>query len=112
VTAKDPQLWWPNGLGAQPLYGVQVDLACSGVVLDTRRYDIGLRTVELRREADEWGESFCFVVNGTPIFAKGSNWIPADSFPTRLSDDSLEHLIRSAAEGNQNMLRVPGERAY
>ena len=38
------------------------------------------------RSRIEWGRSFTFVVNGVPIFAKGSNWIPADSFPTRLTD--------------------------
>jgi hypothetical protein len=38
------------------------------------------------RKPDEFGRSFTFVVNGVPIFAKGSNWIPADSFPTRLTE--------------------------
>jgi beta-mannosidase len=47
-----------------------------------------------------------------PIFAKGSNWIPADSFPTRIEDGTLEHLIRSAAETHQNMLRVWGGGLY
>ncbi len=58
------------------------------------------------------GKSWQFVVNGVPIFAKGANWIPADSFPTRLSDAHLEHLIRSAAEAHQNMLRVWGGGLY
>ena len=58
------------------------------------------------------GQVVQFVVNGVPIFAKGSNWIPADSFPTRISDDTLEGLIRSAAETHQNMLRVWGGGFY
>src|SRR5437667_9226307 len=38
--------------------------------------------------------SFTFVINGVPVFAKGGNWIPADSFPSRISRDkyrSEEH---------------------
>jgi beta-mannosidase len=118
VLVEEPQLWWPNGYpapgtgDAQPLYKVEVVLAAGNRVLDQRRYQVGLRTLELRRERDEWGESFTFVVNGVPIFAKGSNWIPADSFPTRISDAHLEHLIRSAADTHQNMLRVWGGGFY
>ena len=103
-----PQLWWPNGYGAQPLYQVTVSLLQNDSVLDERHYQLGLRTLQLRQDPDEWGKSFEFVVNGVPIFAKGANWIPADSFPTRISDDYLDNLIRGAAETHQNMLRVWG----
>ena len=106
----DPQLWWPNGYGEQPLYRVDILLANATQLKDERTFQIGLRTIELRQEADEWGKSFTFVINGVPIFAKGANWIPADSFPTRFSDEQLEHLIRSTAVSHQNMLRVWGWR--
>ena len=112
VTIPDPQLWWPNGYGVQPLYQVSVELLQAGTLLDQRDYRLGLRTLELRQQPDEWGRSFTFVVNGVPIFAKGSNWIPADSFPTRISGEYLEGLIRSAAETHQNMLRVWGGGLY
>ncbi len=109
---RNPQLWWPNGYGAQPLYEVNVSLWRGEALLDWRVVRIGLRTLELRREPDEWGESFQFVVNGTPIFAKGANWIPADSFPTRVNEARLEWLIRSAAEAHMNMLRAWGGGYY
>ncbi len=112
VPIADAQLWWPNGYGDQPLYKVDVMLVAGDRVQDQRTYQVGLRTLELRRKPDEWGESFTFVVNGVPVFAKGSDWIPADSFPTRLSDAHMEHLIRSAAETHQNMLRVWGGGFY
>ncbi len=112
LQVKDPQLWWPNGYGAQPLYTVDVLLLVEGIACDTAHYQLGLRTLELRREPDTWGESFTFVVNGVPIFAKGSNWIPADSFPTRITDAFLERLIRDAALSHQNMLRVWGGGFY
>lgn len=107
-----PQLWWPNGYGDQPLYQVEVSLTANGQLCDRRTYQVGLRTIELRQEDDEWGKSFIFVVNGIPIFAKGSNWIPADSFPTRLTDEHLATLLRAAAATHQNMLRVWGGGLY
>ncbi len=116
VPIAQPQLWWPNGYGDQPLYRVEIDLLradqASKIPLDRRTFQVGLRTLELRQQPDEWGRSFEFVVNGVRIFAKGSNWIPADSFPTRISDSYLEGLIYAAAESHQNMLRVWGGGIY
>ena len=116
VPIPQPMLWWPNGYGEQPLYQVEVSLMGSDesreVVLDRHNYQVGLRTIELRQQEDQWGRSFVFVVNGVPIFVKGSNWIPADSFPTRIPDSYLEVLMRAAAETHQNMLRVWGGGLY
>jgi beta-mannosidase len=107
-----PELWWPNGFGDQSLYQVVVTLQAGKKVLDERRYQVGLRTIELQRQPDEWGESFTFVVNGVPIFAKGADWIPADSFPTRISDAHMERLVHDAAAAHMNMLRVWGGGFY
>jgi len=116
VPIPRPKLWWPNGYGGQPLYQVEVTLVRNGASttepLDRRTYQVGLRTIELRQQDDQWGRSFVFVVNGKPIFIKGSNWIPADSFPTRITNQILENLIRSAADTHQNMLRVWGGGFY
>jgi beta-mannosidase len=115
VRIPNPQLWWPNGYGEQPLYQVEVFLKQGGeerTITDRQDYQLGLRTLELRQEPDEWGKSFTFFVNGVSIFAKGSNWIPVDSFPTRITDEYLEGLIRAAVETHQNMLRVWGGGFY
>ncbi|MCJ7534689.1 MAG: glycoside hydrolase family 2 protein, partial [Anaerolineales bacterium] len=116
VPIPNPELWWPNGYGGQPLYQVEVSLIRKDPskegLLDQHRYQVGLRTIELRQEQDQWGRSFVFAVNGIPILCKGSNWIPADSFPTRINDEYLEGLICSAAETHQNMLRVWGGGFY
>jgi beta-mannosidase len=112
LPVEHPQLWWPNGYGAQPLYQIEVELRQADQVLDRRAYAIGLRTIELRQQFDRWGQSFTFVVNGVPIFAKGANWIPSDSFPTRITRAQLEFLIASAAQANHNMLRVWGGGYY
>lgn len=103
---RDPERWWPNGLGEQPLYTVTTSLTRKGKAIDETSSRIGLRTIELRREPDEWGKSFEFVVNGVPVFAKGANWIPADSFLPRITRERLEDRLGSAKRANMNMLRV------
>ena len=109
----EAQLWWPVNMGEQPLYDVTVTLVdAGGRALDAATKRIGLRTLRLDRHPDEWGESFQFVVNGVPYFAKGANWIPADAFATRLSDDNYRDLLQSTADANMNMLRVWGGGIY
>ncbi len=112
VTLQRPQFWWPNGYGAQPLYTIQMTLIHKGHLLDQARQRIGMRTSELRQEKDAFGKSFEFVINGIPIFAKGGNWIPADSFVTRVDSHKYEYLLRSVKEANMNMLRVWGGGIY
>jgi beta-mannosidase len=73
---------------------------------------VGLRTLEVRRTPDAAGASFEFVVNGRPVFAKGANWIPADSFPTRVTPGQYRHLLESARDAHFNMLRVWGGGIY
>jgi beta-mannosidase len=112
LLVAQPQLWWPNGLGQQPLYYLEVDLLRGEQRLDQRSYRVGLRTVALQHAPDERGEGFTFVVNGVPVFARGANWIPADVFPARVTPARMEHLIRSAASANMNMLRAWGGGYY
>lgn len=112
-TAIDnPRLWYPNGYGSQPLYSVNINLKQGNAILESRQYRIGLRTIELRQEEDEWGKSFTFVVNDIPIFAKGANWVPGDSLPTRLNRKRLEQWMQDTVAANQNMLRVWGGGFY
>ena len=112
VQISNPQLWWPNGYGAQPLYKVEVVLQDGKDILDRRTYKIGLRTVELSQELDQWGKEFAFYVNGVRLFAKGADWIPTDSLPTRITESMLEGLLQSAVDANMNMLRVWGGGYY
>lgn len=111
-TVPHPQLWWPNGLGAHPLYEFQAQVISNGRLIDQKRTRIGLRTLELRQQPDETGKSFTFVINGVPVFAKGANWIPADSFPTRITKAKYRQLVGSARDANMNMLRVWGGGIY
>jgi beta-mannosidase len=107
-----PKLWWPNGLGAQPLYSFRARSLVNGRVTDERISRTGLRTLELRQQPDEAGQSFMFVINGMPVFGKGGNWIPADSFPTRVTRDKYRFLLKSVRDTSMNMLRVWGGGIY
>jgi beta-mannosidase len=109
---RNPALWWPNGLGAHPLYTFKARLFIEGKPADEMLRRTGLRSVELRQDKDETGKTFTFVVNGVPIFAKGGNWIPADSFPTRITKARYRQLLESVRDTNMNMLRVWGGGIY
>ncbi len=112
ITVDDPHLWWPRGLGDQPLYDIEVTLVGAGAVLDTWRKRIGLRVLKLDRHPDQWGESFQFTANGVPFFAKGGNWIPTDAIYTRTTSAQRRDLLQSCVDANMNMLRVWGGGMY
>src|SRR2546423_641356 len=107
-----PRLWWPNGMGEHPLYDIRARLLVGGRQTDESSARTGLRTVELRQQPDKDGKTFTFVVNGVPVFAKGANWIPADSFPTRITRERYRQLVESARDARMNMLRVWGGGIY
>lgn len=108
IILDDPVLWQPNGYGKPHLYTVTA--RTDGGQSITKR--IGLRTVELRREPDEFGESFAFVVNGREVWARGANWIPNDAFPSRITDRDYRDQIARCRDLNMNMLRVWGGGLY
>lgn len=108
ITIEHPQLWWPNGLGKQPLYRVTVRLATG----DTRVWRIGLRTMTVSRERDEWGEEFCHVVNGMKVFAMGADYIPEDNILARVTPERTRRLLEDCKAANFNAIRVWGGGYY
>jgi len=113
LTIKDPKLWYPQGYGEQNLYKIQLILLDEkGEILDKIEETFGIRKVELYTKEDEKGESFIFKINDIPIFAKGANWIPADSFLPRLREEDYRFLLTKAKEMGTTMLRVWGGGIY
>lgn len=109
IVIDDPQLWWPNGLGAQPLYTVEVTL---GDGLDSWKRRIGLRTMTVTRKKDQWGECFCHCVNGVDVFAMGADYIPEDNLLPRVNADRTRRLLEDAKLANMNCIRVWGGGYY
>ena len=106
-----PELWWPVGHGNQPLYDLDIEVHLDNSEQKFKKR-VGLREVSINRQKDEKGESFEIHINGTPIFAKGANWIPADSFVERLTRNDYERLIKDAVSANMNTLRIWGGGVY
>ena len=111
-TIDHPELWYPAGYGSQPLYAFHSEVSTDGAVQDIRDVRTGMRSAVLRREPDQWGRSFEFVVNGIPIFAKGANIVPYDSFPNRVTAEQMRSILQSAKDANMNMLRMWGGGYY
>ena len=107
-----PQLWWPNGFGAQPLYTVKVELLQQENVLDVWEKRIGLRTVTVSRQKDQWGEEFTHMVNGVKIFAMGADYIPEDNILARCNAKRTYQLLSQAKAANHNCVRVWGGGYY
>lgn len=110
-----PRWWWPNGSGEQPLYRVVAALTdAAGAVLVCKESETGLRTVSIEElpDADGKGKSFTLIVNGTRIFAKGGNWVPADPFPGRVTPERYARLLGQARDAGLNMVRSWGGGIY
>ncbi|MGO9777999.1 MAG: beta-mannosidase [Terracidiphilus sp.] len=119
IEIRQPKLWFPAGYGEQPLYeftaqaGTSAQPGASGQpIADQRTVKAGLRSIVLHRELDKWGRSFELVVNGIPVFAKGADVIPFDSFPNRVTTADYRRILQSARDANMNMIRHWGGGYY
>ncbi|MHA1701504.1 MAG: beta-mannosidase [Promethearchaeota archaeon] len=111
-TIEYPYLWWTHDLGIPHLYDLSVTISKNGMI-DSFKQKVGMREIRLIQNVDEWGESFFFKLNGVPIFAKGANWIPVDSFIPRGKKRGLyQSNLVNAKEANMNMIRVWGGGIY
>ena len=110
---KNPELWWPNGMGEQKLYTVRVEMNVEGQHSTYPEFSMGIRTLRINQDSiDEHQRLFAIEVNGIRTFCKGGNWVPADSIYSRVSDSKYDILIHEAANANMNMLRVWGGGIY
>lgn len=112
IDIRKPQLWWPHGHGEQKLYKAEVVLVKNGQEADSKSYRLGLRTMELVQEEDEWGRSFYFKINKVPIYLKGADYIPEDNILPRCSRERTRRLLMDCTECNHNAIRVWGGGIY
>ncbi|GAB1288145.1 Beta-mannosidase [Apodemus speciosus] len=108
------ETWWPHGHGNQTGYNMTILFALDGGLNIEKAAKVYFRTVQLIEEDIKGspGLSFYFKINGLPIFLKGSNWIPADSFQDKVTSELLQRLLQSAVDANMNTLRVWGGGIY
>ena len=112
LSVDQPQLWWTHDLGKPFLYDMDVAIFIDNQLVDRKKIKYGIRTIELINEPDEIGTSFYFKLNNIPVFMKGANYIPQNSFLTEVTHDNYKQLISLAKNANLNMLRVWGGGIY
>ncbi|MBR5739553.1 MAG: glycoside hydrolase family 2 protein, partial [Lachnospiraceae bacterium] len=109
---SEPELWWPNGLGPQPLYDAEFTAVQNGLPADRKTKRIGLRTLRLVREKDPYGEAMYEEVNGVPFFAMGADYIPEDNVFSRITKNRTRRLLQQAKDCHFNTIRVWGGGYY
>jgi beta-mannosidase len=102
---KNPKLWYPHGYGDQPLYKVTATVSADGVNLHEATRRTGFRKGELVQQPDDVGKTFFFRINGVDVFCGGSDWIPADSFTPRVSEERYRKWLEMMVDGFQVMIR-------
>ena len=112
IEIENPKFWWPHNLGEPYLYNIKVVVKKDGKILDSISTKHGIRTIKLINKKDSIGESFYFEVNGKPVYAKGVNYIPQNSFQNKVTNQHYEKLLSDVVNSNMNMLRVWGGGIY
>ncbi len=105
-----PRLWYPNGMGEQPLYEVHLSLVRGGTTSDERKVTFGIRTVRAIPNDDAPPDALPYTleVNGRRVFVKGWNWAPHEQMYGRVRPERYERLLTLAKHAHCNLLRVWG----
>lgn len=109
---SNPRLWWTNGLGKPNLTDFRAALTIGGKEIDADSQRIGLRSLKLHNDKDQWGHNLYFELNGEPVFAKGADFVPGDNFLPRCDDQWYRQLVKDCRDVNMNMIRVWGGGVY
>ena len=110
IQLDQPQLWWPNGHGAQALYEAEVILDDGSGEANRRTAGFGIRRLEwaCNDTPDKTARPYVLQVNGRKIYLKGWNWLPLDALYGVERPEKLEHLLGLARRAGANLLRVWG----
>ena len=112
VEILNPKLWWTHNLGKPYLYNFNFQLISDGKIKDEKSIKKGIRTIKLITKKDTIGKSFYFELNGKPVYMKGANYIPQNSFQNKVTNIYYEKLLSDVVGSNMNMLRVWGGGIY
>ncbi len=128
IDLPDARLWYPNGYGEQPLYTLTAKTPAGETSVT-----FGIRRITLRQLIDRPGSpeserckeiqsqpfakgkddnettsGFTVVVNGTPIFCKGADWVPCEPFPSAETPEKIARILETSRACGVNMIRVWG----
>ncbi|MBE6732024.1 MAG: hypothetical protein E7564_10080 [Ruminococcaceae bacterium] len=120
LNAANPKLWYPHNIGEQNLYKLKAEvLNPNGEVINTKERSIGFKRSKLLMNEYAWIEPSSFPksrsdapitleINGLKVFAKGSNLVNVEIFPSEMNEDKYEKLIKLAKDANMNIFRIWG----
>lgn len=110
-TIQNPELWYPNGFGKQPLYDLTIILLLDEEKI-TYTYSIGIREVLIDDSKDKHGRNLALYINNKKIFLKGSNFVPEDNLLSLINKERTSRLLNLAVSFNHNVIRVWGGGYY
>ncbi|WP_328476158.1 exo-beta-D-glucosaminidase [Streptomyces sp. NBC_00377] len=98
-----PKVWWPAGMGGQPLYSLDLTASAAGTVSDTAHESFGIRDVKAPLNSDGARQ---YSVNGRKLLIKGGGWSP-DEF-LRWDRTYVEDRLKYALDLGLNTIRLEG----
>ena len=104
LTLAKPRVWWPNPLGPQELYRLELTATVDGKASDTAGTRFGIRKATSYLNEEGWRK---YQVNGKNVLIRGGAWMTCDML-LRFSHRRYDALVRYAKEANLNMLRSEG----
>lgn len=111
LTVHNPELWWPNGHGNQPLYRLCVTASAQdGTVSDTKNYTIGLRQLSYMQadHAEKDAFPYSVKVNGKRIYLKGVNLTPLEMQRGDVTEERINAMMERIRAANINLIRIWG----
>lgn len=105
IKIENPKLWWPNGMGTQDLYPLEIRFEQNEILSDSEKLHFGIRQTDTYFDKEVGGR--VFLVNGQKVFVKGGNWISSDLL-LRHSPERYEAEVKMHAQMNMNMIRIWG----
>lgn len=100
---NSPKVWWPAGMGGQPLYGLALTASVNGAPSDTAHQTFGIRDVQAPLNSDGDRQ---YRVNGRKLLIKGGGWSP-DEF-LRWDRTYVEDRLKYALDLGLNTIRLEG----
>ena len=109
-TIENPPLWNVRGLGEQPLQTVILTVMEGEAALCVHSEKIGFRLLTVKNEPEN--HKFCFVCNGTEVFAMGADIIPGDQILPFVTDKRIDNMLEQCADMGFNCVRIWGGGVY
>jgi hypothetical protein len=97
-----PLLWWPRGMGEQPLYNVEASLYKDGKLCDKLERQVGFRRVENPSSME-------FLINGKRVRLWGGSMDPLQGYTHCWDNERARRIFTMVENANMNLLRIWAE---